>query len=190
MAKGDGYIDMVGGKKQEINSKLKGNKGELMAAKFLRRWSGMRFNRTPASGGLHWLDDSQVSGDIVAPSKFDFPFTVEVKWYKNIPVPINDLEPLRKNSRIFGFWDQAVKDGERVKRFPMLMFRSNGDPKGEFYICFPPRIGSILENAGIDVHFRGEHISGDKVLFTCFKSKVLEDKVDFSNFIEKVIELR
>ena len=46
--------DLFGAKEQSINSKVKGNNNELKAAKWLTKWTGCPFTRTPSSGGLRW----------------------------------------------------------------------------------------------------------------------------------------
>lgn len=116
--------------RQPINQKLKGNANEREAARVLSEWAGARFARTPMSGGLHW-DHESVSGDVVCVTRgFNFIFSVETKHYESWHVtPI-----LRENSRIFGVFDQAMNDALDVGKFPMLMLRENGMPKGEYYV--------------------------------------------------------
>ena len=37
-----------------INSRSKGNRAELIAAKVMEVWAGKKFARVPSSGGLQW----------------------------------------------------------------------------------------------------------------------------------------
>lgn len=125
------YQDELGGKKQAINSKQKGSMNERRAAKLLSAWTGQDFNRTPASGGLRWLDASRIAGDVVAPSGFDFPFCVEVKAYKSVEFKAR----LRKDSIVTQtFWPQCVTDAQRVNKLPLLMVRCNGMDKDAFIV--------------------------------------------------------
>ena len=58
--------DLFGAKEQSINSKVKGNNNELKAAKWLTKWTGCPFTRTPSSGGLRWKNTANVCGDVVS----------------------------------------------------------------------------------------------------------------------------
>lgn len=112
-------------RKKGINSKKKGNKGERLACNLLTAWTGRKFNRVPSSGGLNWVQDSRISGDVVGPLNFDNPFTIEIKNYKDLGLDTKDINDVEK-STIARFWKQSVKDSERVDKIPLLMVRSNG----------------------------------------------------------------
>jgi len=186
MSRGGAYREMMGKKEATINSKVKGNRGELMAAKVLSKWTGARFNRTPGSGGLDWIEDSRVSGDVVAPKDFHFPFSVEVKWYKSIPLPEKKKE-LRSNSLVYTLWNQSRRDAMKVDRSPVLMFRRNGDPKGHFYMCFNEVVSMILVRDFYATYLhKGSKKFGGSPLFRIFSSKDLLEKVDFSKFVKEM----
>lgn len=187
MSKGGAYREMLGKKEATINSKVKGNKGELMAAKVLSKWTKARFNRTPGSGGLNWIEDSRVSGDVVAPKDFYFPFSVEVKFLKSIPLPEKVNEELRSNSVIYTLWSQSKRDAKKVDRFPVLMFRRNGDPKGHFYMCFSEDISRILidYSGATDLYIGTEKFGGNPML-RIFSSTDLLKSVDFSKFVKQI----
>jgi len=115
---------------QPINQKQKGNRNEVQAAKVLSSWTGARFARTPMSGGLHW-DHESVSGDVVCITRgFDFMFSVETKHYASFRVD----KVLRSNSRIIRIFDQAINDALEAGKYPLLLLRSNGMPKGDYYV--------------------------------------------------------
>lgn len=124
--------DALGKKESTINSKLKGNRNELKVAKLLTAWIGKKFNRTPGSGGLRWIEDQRIAGDVVAPAGFDFPFCIEVKAYKDVEFKTM----LRDNSKIYTFFSQAEKDALRVTKTPLLFVRRNGMPANEFIVFF------------------------------------------------------
>lgn len=113
-------------RKKGINSKVKGNKAELDACKLLSAWAGVSFNRVPNSGGLGWVKDARISGDIVAPVDFDFPFSIEVKYYEDLGIPTKLKAGLIKK-----FWEQAVKDSLPINKIPLLLVKQNGS---EFYM--------------------------------------------------------
>jgi len=118
---------------ERINSKLKGDTNERQACKWLYLWTGQRFVRTPSSGGRRLENASNFCGDVVCENEdFNFLFAVETKHLKSIPVG----EKLRDNSKIFTIWQQGQRDAIRAKRKCMLMLRSNGMPKGKYYIVF------------------------------------------------------
>jgi hypothetical protein len=122
-------------KPKKINSKVKGNRGELAAAKLLSKWLNTEVVRVPQSGGLHWQHSARVCGDvIVTDPKFDFIFSVEVKTYKNLGLKNGFDAELRKNSIIYRFFAQCQKDAEAAGKIPFLMVRHNGMKKDTYWI--------------------------------------------------------
>jgi len=113
-------------------SKNKGASYERKIAKVFSQWSGKEFYRTPASGA--WASqrlgqDSQ-SGDIVAPSSINFPFSVELKNHEGI-----SLENfMRSNGEIPQFFTQNIGDAVRAKKVPMLIVHKNRSPN---YLAVP-----------------------------------------------------
>ena len=113
-------------RKRGINSKLKGNKAERDACKLLSAWVGVSFNRVPNSGGLQWGRDARISGDVVAPINFDFPFNIEVKYYEDLGINKKlNLTLIKK------FWGQTKKDSLSSDKIPILLAKQNGS---EFYL--------------------------------------------------------
>lgn len=116
-------------RKSSVNSKVKGNRGELMACKLLTAWTGQKFNRVPQSGGLGWRSDARIAGDIVAPIDFNFPFVVEVKNYNKLN--LTDAEKI-KSTIIKRFWSQVLRDADKVAKIPLLLVKENGNK--DFYL--------------------------------------------------------
>lgn len=114
-----------------INSKKKGSRTERDVAKLLKKWSGYDFARTPGSGGLRWKKTDNTTGDIVCTdAKHRFPFSIEVKNYKDI----NFSHLLYKEkSDIKDFWNQCLEDSVRGYKVPLLLMRYNGLPKTFFF---------------------------------------------------------
>jgi hypothetical protein len=116
-----------------INSRTKGAKAERVAAKVIEKWTGKKFAKTPASGGLGWKK-ANVAGDIVCTTEgVFFPFCVEIKSYSKIDFS-HLLTPGIKNIEILDFWAQCSRDAEKAGKIPLLMMRYNGLPKEFFYV--------------------------------------------------------
>lgn len=114
-----------------INSRKKGAKNERVVADLFTKWTGRKFAKTPASGGLQW-QSSFSKGDIVSTDeKFYFPFCIEAKFYEKIDFS-HLLTPNIKNVDILKFWEQCNRDAEKCNKIPMLLMRYNGLPK-DFY---------------------------------------------------------
>lgn len=108
-------------KKKRINSRAKGAEYERKTAKVLGEWWGEDFNRTPASGGLQWGDDNRVTGDIVTPVDSVFPFVIECK--KREEWDFSQL--LRDTGEMEEWWEQVIRDSEKVSLRPFLIFSRN-----------------------------------------------------------------
>lgn len=118
-------------RKKGINSRNKGCLNERNLCKVLEAWTGQEFARTPASGGLRWFNAPDVIGDVICCNReFYFPFAVETKHYKIVTVE----SVLRQNSKVYTFWEQAERDGERAKKVPLLFLRENNMPSGSYYL--------------------------------------------------------
>jgi hypothetical protein len=120
-----------------INSKLKGNRNELNVTHLLQEWTGHEFVRVPMSGGLRWKERGDICGDVInVDREFDFPYSVETKFYKNLG--LKKTAPfIRTNSVIYRFMIQCKNDAVAAKKKPFLMVRENGMPKDLYYIFFP-----------------------------------------------------
>lgn len=120
-----------------INSKNKGNRNEVVAAKWLEKWTGEGFARTPSSGGLRWGADAAFAcGDVVCKNQnFDFKFAIETKHLKAVEFKAY----LSKRSKVYTIFQQAQRDADRAGKLPMLMLRTNGMDVGKFHIFMRSR---------------------------------------------------
>ena len=117
-----------------INSKNKGNKAERVVAKLFEDWTGEEWCRVPQSGGLQWSNKILASGDIMMTDPLalaHFPFSIEVKFYKEIT--FQDLI-LPNQSTLQKFYTQSQRDGESIGKLPLVMFRYNRMPKNMFFV--------------------------------------------------------
>jgi Holliday junction resolvase len=116
-----------------INSRSKGAKNERNIAKILQTWTGKKFSKTPASGGLQW-QSANSKGDVVCTTEGHFfPFCIEAKSYNKIDFS-HLLTPNIKNVDILDFWKQCSRDAKKCNKVPMLLMRYNRLPKGFFFL--------------------------------------------------------
>lgn len=117
------------------NGKKKGAKNERDLCKWFQQWSGYEFSRVPASGGLRWKNTENITGDIIcSDDRYSrrFAFSVETKFHKDI----NFEHLILGNTKIkvIEFWKQALEDGVRGNKTPLLFMRYNGMPKGTWFV--------------------------------------------------------
>lgn len=139
--------DLFGGKSsQKINSKRKGDRNELNVTHLLQEWTGHEFARVPKSGGLQWKKRVDVCGDVinVEDEIFNFPYSVETKFYKNLG--LKQTAPyIRANSVVYKFLRQCTQDAISAGKKPFLMIRENGMAKDEYYIFFSLAFSEYVE---------------------------------------------
>jgi len=118
-----------------VNGKSKGNKEERNVAKWFKDWTSMDFQRVPQSGGLRWHKADNISGDIICADyehNREFPFSIEVKSYKNIN--FEHLLLNQKVNQVLSFWKQANDDANRANKIPILFMRYNGMAASTYFI--------------------------------------------------------
>lgn len=109
-----------------------------MARDVLQKWTHKKMKSSSQSGMPGYNHDPH-KGDILCDTEGHlFPFTVEVKFYKDINF-CQLLQPNLKNVLILEFWDQVSGDAKICKKVPMLMMRFNGLPKDFFFIVITER---------------------------------------------------
>lgn len=106
----------------KINSRDKGSKFERVIAKMFTEVYGVEFHRTPLSGGLHWKNDNNISGDIVPPANINFKYSIECK---NVEESWDFDKIIEGTSKIWDWWSQAVRDAKDYKKIPVLIFKKN-----------------------------------------------------------------
>lgn len=111
----------------------KGNRGQLMARDVLQEWTHKKMKSSSQSGMPGYNHDPH-KGDILCNTEGHFfPFTVEVKFYKEINF-CQLLQPNLKNVLILDFWAQVEFDAKKCHKIPMLMMRFNGLPSDFFFV--------------------------------------------------------
>ena len=112
-------------KKKRLNSKTKGNTFQRKVAKlFNERFNTTEFCPTPGSGAFattHNLPDYlKISGDLITPK--NFLFCIECKKGSNKENLSSLFNP---KSDFWGFWEQAKRDAEASKKFPLLVIQQD-----------------------------------------------------------------
>lgn len=180
-----------------VNSKSKGGRFERAISKWFTAWTGYEFNRVPASGGLRWKNAENISSDVTCTdSKHSrkFRFSIECKNYSDLNFEHVLLE--RKSCKILKFWEQARRDAERAKKFPMLVMHYNGMPKGEAFVivehgvytkCIQP-FRKSMNKAQMAFHLNPKNPVGPGNCFYVFLLSDLKE-IDYLEFNKKVQEL-
>ena len=123
------------------NSKRKGNKFELKVSKWFTKWTGYTFNRVPMSGAWHSNNDAASDSTCVDERHAHrCKISVECKSYKDIRFEHLLLSAQRKKCDILKFWNQAMEDGTRSKKVPILCMRYNSMPADEFFFVVDDRL--------------------------------------------------
>ncbi len=138
---------------KRVNGDAKGKNNERTCARWLSKWTGAQFNRTPQSGGMH-LKNQLFCGDLVCITEgFYFPFVIETKHLKNLHV----TPDLRDNSKLFTIFRQAKRDADRIGKRPMCLIRCNRMAAGEYVLILEDEFSYKL---AADAFTRGiEHIA-------------------------------
>lgn len=113
-----------------MSSKSKGNRFERQIADKLSDWWGMKFNRTPQSGGASWAEQNNAVGDIVPPKNSGFPLVIECKDREGWTIDnilLNNKEPNE-------WWKQVVGDASKAKLTPCLVFKRK---YSRIYVALP-----------------------------------------------------
>lgn len=101
-----------------VDSRAKGARGEYLVRDMLRDFTGLRFERVPASGALEYL-----KGDLYVPNEKNR-FCIEVKNYADSPLS-DKMFTQEKTNNLVTWWTkvsfQAVNGGQE----PLLFFKYN-----------------------------------------------------------------
>jgi hypothetical protein len=129
-------------KKKKINGKAKGNGFERIIAKKLSTFlAPLEFRRSQSSGAILGGKNSKhlekfsaeiralFVGDVTPTNEADvlkaegwkFRFSIECKSYKSV----DTLQHLLDDSKIYGWFDQATTDAEKLNKEPILIIKFN-----------------------------------------------------------------
>jgi len=118
--------------KNRINSRKKGSRMERKALEGWQKWTKYEFSRVPASGGLRWHKTDNITGDIICTDdRHKCLFSIEVKARNKID--FSKLINTQHKCEIIHFWTQALADGKRGNKIPILMMRYDGLSPNTFF---------------------------------------------------------
>lgn len=171
-----------------INSRSKGARNERKLADLFTKWTGRKFAKSPASGGLHW-QSSFVHGDLVCTKEGHyFPFCIEAKSYNKIDFS-HLLNPKIKNVDILDFWNQCSRDAKECNKIPILFMRYNGLPSDFHFVVIDMNhfnnLG-ILQTKTSKLIYHGNKV--DLMIMTSpdfFKTNYKEIKQNAKDYLKK-----
>mgnify|MGYP004443566733 FL=1 len=136
----------------------KGSNFERDVAKAFTKWSGVKFNRTFASGaqGDKFSSDVRVTGDLFAPVDYNFPFSVECKFHDDF----NLRNVFINGSVVQLFLKQNVSDARRSNRAPMLVAKVS---RQDTYVVLPytKNLENLLINKQAPYFFKRMYYQDD-----------------------------
>lgn len=166
-----------------MNSKNKGNRNEIRACKWFEKWTGYKFHRTPASGGLRWQKDSRISGDIVPPVDMYFPLCVEVKSRKTLAI---EEGTLRKNSIVYKFFTQATNDSKRVGKLPILFMREDYMKSEDWFVATTEPLTSMLLSSINLIAIGHTNIDNTDLTISIFNSEDIMTKIIYTDLCYEI----
>jgi len=110
-------------------SKAKGNNFEWEVARALGSWyydNSEALIRMPTSGALATMlpaNREHLVGDVLQVVGEGFPFSVECKHHRDLPLVHLLFE--RKTSKLYKFWKLIKREARKADKIPMLVFKSN-----------------------------------------------------------------
>lgn len=111
-----------------VDSRAKGARTETQARDLLRKLTKLGWERVPGSGALD--PKHLLKGDLYIPGQTNL-YSVEVKGYAEDH--INSSLLTGKNPQLLEFWKQAVRQGEQVKKKPLLIFKFD---RSKLFVAF------------------------------------------------------
>jgi hypothetical protein len=105
-------------RKDMVDSRAKGARGEYLVRDMLRDVSGLQFERVPNSGALDYL-----KGDLYVPHAKN-KFCIEVKNYAESPLT-DKLFTARKTNNLSRWWKKVVQQAKGGNQEPLLFFKYN-----------------------------------------------------------------
>jgi len=116
--------------KKKINSYRKGSNFERLIAKILSKRLGIEIIRVPQSGAFSSTHQTNYAGgDLLCADKEKFfPFLFELKHQNKTNLLLDVLNLKKRKKEIFEWIDQAERDGKRIGKIPIIIFRLNRSP--------------------------------------------------------------
>lgn len=141
---------MAGGKK----ARSKGSRFERQIAADISLWTGVKFTRTPMSGG--WSK----TGDVTPKDPkhmVKFPFNIECKNQKifNTNIIIKMVESGSMPKSIKKWWFQCIGDARKSSRIPLLIMSDSNQPVWLMMTRKHFKRMCLMEYASVVVRYEG-----------------------------------
>ena len=101
-----------------VDSRAKGARGEYLVRDMLREYTGLKFERVPASGALEYL-----KGDLYVPHAKNH-YCIEVKNYSESPLT-DRMFTAEKTNNLIRWWKKLITQAENGNQQPWLFFKYN-----------------------------------------------------------------
>lgn len=101
-----------------VDSRAKGARAEAVVRDYLKKMTGLGWERVPSSGALD--PKHKLKGDLYLPDMKNY-YCIEVKHYAEDH--INSGLLTNKNPQLLDFWKQTVREALQVNRMPLLIFK-------------------------------------------------------------------
>ena len=108
-----------------VDSRAKGARGEYLVRDMLRDFTGLKFERVPASGALEYL-----KGDLYVPNQRNH-FCIEVKNYKESALT-DKIFTQPKTNNLIRWWKKVVIQAEGGDQKPLLFFKYD---RSKVFVC-------------------------------------------------------
>ena len=149
-----------------VDSRDKGTRAENGAKVVLKKYTGLNWQRIPASGALDAVHG--LKGDLYVPNA-DNTYCVEVKSYKESA--INHLLISGVGKPLIEWIEQTIRQGFQVNKKPLLIFKHD---RSKFYVC------SWDEPGNIEVYIKYQYDAEELPVYIAMLEDWLKhEKVDF-----------
>lgn len=111
-----------------VDSRAKGARTETTIRDLLRKHTKLQWERVPGSGALD--EKHGLKGDLYIPNANNI-FCVEAKGYAEDHLTSAILTS--KSPQLLKFWEQAVRQGHQVNKYPLLMFKHD---RSKVFVAF------------------------------------------------------
>lgn len=111
-----------------VDSRAKGARTETVVRDFLRKQTGLGWERVPGSGALD--PKHQLKADLYIPGRTNL-YAVEVKGYAEDH--INSSLLTGKNPQLLDFWKQSIRQAHQVNKKPLLIFKFD---RSKIFVAF------------------------------------------------------
>lgn len=121
-----------------VDSRAKGARAETVIRDKLRELTGLQWERVPSSGALD--PKHGLKGDLYVPNEKNL-WVVEVKHYAEDHLTSKVLTD--KNPQLLEWWDQAIRQGTQVDKFPLLIFKHD---RSKIFCAFTDVATGLYDN--------------------------------------------